>query len=255
MDCSGARATLWPPDRPRLLSGVVEAARLHVKGCAACQEYFSQEPSLLDLYDRARITGAPHEVRSRIVRALADEPLPGLSLTPASGSPPTRRLALGMVLAALTTIAIVAGASRSADAPNVFVEDYLRRAVGEDHIETDDPAEVTLFFQRALGIRVVPISLTGLSILRAELCLLKGQRGAMIVYNERGARVMHYLVPAATTTARAPALSGRRPETAEMPVVTWATPRVEQALVGEVSADRLLEIAVLGGSQPLGSSE
>jgi len=160
-----------------------------------------------------------------------------------------------MVLAALTTIAIVAGASRSADAPNVFVEDYLRRAVGEDHIETDDPAEVTLFFQRALGIRVVPISLTGLSILRAELCLLKGQRGAMIVYNERGARVMHYLVPAATTTARAPALSGRRPETAEMPVVTWATPRVEQALVGEVSADRLLELAVLGGSQPLGSSE
>ena len=251
MDCSGARAALWPPDRPRLLSGVVEAARLHVKECAACREYFSQEPSLLDLYDRARTTGAPDEVRARIVHALADEPLPGFPPLPRAASRrATRRLALGIVVAGLAAVAVVTGPRGSADAPNVFVEDYLRRAVGEDHIETNDPAEVTRFLQRALGIHVVPIRVTGLAILRAELCLLKGQRGAMIVYDEGGARVMHYLVPARTAPVRAPALSDRRRDTSEMPVVTWATPDVEQALVGEVGADRLLEIAVLGGSPP-----
>lgn len=131
----------------------------------------------------------------------------------------------------------------------MFVEDYLRRAVGDDHIETQDPAEVTRFLQRELGVRFEPILLAGLEISRAEICLLKDQRGAMIVYHEQGARVTHYLVPTSDATVRSPAISGNRGARASMPVVTWATPNLEQALVGEVDAHRLLEIAAISSSR------
>jgi len=134
--------------------------------------------------------------------------------------------------------------------PDMFVEDYLRRAVGQDHIETTDPAEVTRFLQRELGLRIEPIRSAGLALQRAEICLLEGRRGAMIVYKQNGTEVAHYLIPREEATAREPALSGRpQIDPGDMPVVTWATPRVEQALVGELDSERLLQMAGRGSSQ------
>jgi hypothetical protein len=140
------------------------------------------------------------------------------------------------------------GASTS-EGGEVFVEDYLRRAVGQDHIVTNDPAEVTRFLERELGLRFAPIQIAGLDLARAEICLLEGRRGAMIVYKKDGAEVAHYLVPREDSPEREPALSTKgRADSGAMPVVTWATPNIEQALVGEVGAEELLRIAWRGAS-------
>ena len=59
MDCTEARAGLWPPEQPRLVGDEVAAARLHVEGCDDCREYFEQDRALLDWYDRVRRHPAP----------------------------------------------------------------------------------------------------------------------------------------------------------------------------------------------------
>ena len=157
-----------------------------------------------------------------------------------------------MVLAALAVgwATRVSTQVANADAGDIFMEDYLRRAVGEEHIVTSDPAEVTRFLTRELGMPVSPLVVAGLEVEKAEICLLEGRRGALIVYRGAGGVISHYLIPREEAEVRPPAPSARLAEALRqggMPaVVLWATPRLEQALVGPVSADRLVEIARVG---------
>lgn len=261
MDCQKARGVLWPPERPRLDGGDVRAARAHVRDCEGCSEYLAQDRALLGIYERAREVRAPRAARERVFDALAGARWGALQPTPAmpvgsgelSFGATIRRMALpATVLVVVVGVAVLQmdAARESARADSeVFVEDYLRRAVGQDHIETTDPEEVTRFLERELGLRFVPIQLAGLDLSRAEICLLEGRRGAMIVYKKDGAEIAHYLVPRDDSPAREPALSTKgRPESGEMPVVTWATPDVEQALVGQLDAEELLRIAWRGRS-------
>lgn len=258
MDCTRARALLWPPERPRLVGGDVGGARTHVQGCEDCVAYFAQDRALLDLYDRARRVSAPMNVRERVFDALAGERLNTRTAEVGSdvsehATIRTRLRRYGAWPAAIATVAITVlsfsdfgtPSISSVEAPDVFVEDYLRRAVGQDHIETNDPAEVTRFLQRELGLRVQPLQFAGLDLERAEICLLEGRRGAMIVYKKDGAVVSHYLVPREDAQERPPALSQSSSGDAalDMPVVTWASARVEQALVGEVDSALLMALA------------
>ena len=67
----------------------------------------------------------------------------------------------------------------------------------------------------------------------------------MIRYKKDGAEVSHYLVPRDDAKPRAPAISQQAhgESSTAMPVVTWSTGRVEQALVGELGPEQLLEMA------------
>ena len=266
MDCTQARALLWPPERPRLAGDDVVGARTHVEGCEHCGEYLAQDRSLLDLYDRARRVSAPVSVRESVFRAIAGQRLgtreaeghgtTSATLTTLRAFP--RRFAAWPATFAVVAVAAVIVAVfvtdfasppvSNVEAPDVFVEDYLRRAVGQDHIETSDPAEVTRFLQRELGLRVQPLRHAGLDLERAEICLLEGRRGAMIVYKKDGAIVSHYLVPREDAQERQPALSESSggDATLDMPVVTWASTRLEQALVGEVDSALLMALAQEG---------
>lgn len=272
MDCSRARAGLWPPERPRLFGDDVAVARRHVNNCPECEAYFAQDRALLDVYDRVRGVSAPLSVRERVFDALARarwdahrhqgpaaSPAPTIPTSPwratvrAAKQGLLRFGALPTAVAAVLALVLIAefrpaGEPAAYDA-DMFVEDYLRRAVGQDHIVTTDPAEVTRFLERELGIRIEPLQGAGLDLQRAEICLLEGRRGAMIVYKKDGAEVAHYLIPRDDAEAREPAVSDQaRFDPSDMPVVTWATPRVEQALVGEIGSDRLLEMADHGSS-------
>jgi len=262
VDCTTARGLVWPPERLRLARGEIVLARSHVRDCEACQEYLAQDRSLLDLYDRARSARAPLEVRERVFDAIAGARWAAQSKRSDKATPlaSTRRSALRRsgawvfgVAAALTVSFLIGGAQgphrADVEGPEIFVEDYLRRAVGQDHIETHDLAEVRRFLERELGLRFDPIHVAGLELARAEICLLEGRRGAMIVYKSGDAEVSHYLVPRADARERPPSLSLRESGPAnDIPVVTWATGSVEQALVGGVSADQLLAIARSGAS-------
>jgi len=274
MDCSKAREGLWPPERPRLVGGDVAIARAHVRDCENCRAYFEQDRALLDLYDRARRTPAPIAARERVFDALSrarwdtrgasggDAGSQAAAYDHGSGEGNARRMsaeaigrtlrrggawptAMVAMLALVTIIEFRPTAQAPSDDPAVFVEDYLRRAVGQDYVETDDPVEVTRFLQRELGLSVEPLQLAGLVVARVEICLLEGRRGAMILYKKDGAEVFHYLVPREDGVPRAPALSDptRGAVAVEMPVVTWSAGRVEQALVGEVGSEQLLRMA------------
>ncbi len=262
MDCATARAGLWPPERPKLVGDEDTEARAHVTDCTECTEFFAQDRALLDMYDRIRGEKAPIEVREKVFDALARSRWQTRGAEPEISSEKASwlaRLAFPLLAAAALAVITVTNLDRSAhveavatpDDPSMFVEDYLRRAVGQDHIETSDPAEVVRFLQRELGLALEPLDVEGLELLRAEICLLEGQRGAMIAYKQNGAAISHYLVPRDGTEPRAPALSDQDggPGDTQLPVVTWSTGRVEQALVGELSSDQLLKLAAYGVSQ------
>ena len=89
------------------------------------------------------------------------------------------------------------------------------------------------------------MEVAGLRLAGAEICLLDGRRGAMISYIENGREISHYVVPKSGVARREPAFSSQMTASGTVgpSVITWATPQVEQALVGEVAPDRLMEIA------------
>lgn len=282
MDCSEARAGLWPPERPKLVGDEVARARAHVAACLECSEYFELDRSLLDLYDRARDVAAPITVRERVFDAIAGARWWGhrgevaeAAASPADATDGNERGAGGSrrhsthlltslreqlvrygawptAVAAVLVVFLIQGRANerraAVERSDVFVEDYLRRAVGEDRIVSNDPGAVTKFLERELGMRVEPLRLAGFDLSRAEICLLEGRRGAMIVYQQDDKEVTHYVVPRDDAVERRPALSTTENRTTgvETPVVTWSTPDVEQALVGEVAAELLLALA--GGS-------
>jgi hypothetical protein len=258
MDCREAREGLWPPERPRLVGGDVAKARLHVASCDDCKEYFQQDRALLDAYDRVRRQPAPRAVRERVFNSLALARWAGLADTEPRALGERGRwtrvggwstaIAAGLALVVLWELPSVP--ATTVDDPAVFVEDYLRRAVGQDHIDSNDPDEVRRFLQRELGMQLQPLQFVGLDVARAEICLLEGRRGAMIVYKKDGAEISHYLIPREGAERRAPAVSEGRADALghDMAVVTWSTRRLEQALVGELTSRELLELARRGSS-------
>ena len=91
-----------------------------------------------------------------------------------------------MVLAAGLGVIALGSLDRSrsktvaaADDPAAFVEDYLRTAVSQEHIETSDPEEIVRFLQREMGVLIRPLDREGLELARAENCLIEGRRGAV----------------------------------------------------------------------------
>ena len=254
MNCTEARYALWPPERPRLAGAAVLEARQHVETCEACQGYFEQDRRLLDVYDRVSRQRAPRRVRERVFDSLARERARTLGVPDTvddGGRSVTRRRWARVAASSIAALFVVALGSVLLERPapreeaGLFVEDYLRRAVGEDRIITSDANEVSRFLIRELGLPITPMEVEGLRLAGAEICLLDGRRGAMISYIEDGREISHYVVPKAGAVRREPAVSSQLTSgnAAGPSVITWATPQVEQALVGEVSSDRLMELA------------
>lgn len=258
MDCQTAREGLWPPERPRLAGEEVVEARRHVAECPECSDYFEQDRALLDLYDRLRRQEAPARLRSRVFDVLARERTVARreaeettdeSPETGGGTPWLRRGILALTAAAVVAAALLLpGESEPVPADrSLYVEDYLRRAVSQDRIESSDPVEVARFLQRELGLGLTPVRLDGAQLTGAEICLLEGRRGAMILYRDGRATLSHYVVPGDEVRARPPTPAtrleaGSRGEVAPA-VVTWANPPLQHALVGPVSTDRLLALA------------
>jgi anti-sigma factor RsiW len=228
-----------------------------VEGCAACSEYFGQDRVLLDAFHQMRDVRAPLETRRHVfdvlVRARRGAEDPRTSSAPRATAGGWRRVRLWPVLTASLVIGTLAWWLGGEPTPlgrepgAVFVEDYLRRAVGQDHITSSDPDEVRRFLARELGMKIGPIRVDGLELQGAEVCLLDGRRGAMILYTRDGTPVAHYLVPREDATPRAPRLSATEDRSpGGLPVVTWSSSSLEQALVGELGTAQLLALARAG---------
>lgn len=271
MDCGSARKRLWPPERPRVCRDEIVEARRHVESCEACADFFAQDRRLLEALERARDVSAPAHVREKVWDVLAAERSSRAGrarLADRSDRPvarPGRRtlvsasVVLALIVAAVpTTFVLMRSDASSAGhrGGRVFLEDYLRRAVGEDYIESSNPREVAHFLTRELGLPLDPLRVDGFEIARAEICLVDGLRGAMVVYRDDSDRTLsHYMVPRPQAGARAPArLTRETPVTssgvASPTVVTWSDGEMEQALVGDVDARALVGFARSGRGRP-----
>jgi len=166
----------------------------------------------------------------------------------------TKRISRHWVLAAAASfVGLLAGGlavslqntPESLDDGGLFAEDYLRRAVAEERIESSDAGEVSRFLTRELGRPIQLLQLAGLRVTSAEICLIEGRRGAMIQYVQDGREISHYLIPRDGTQQRDPEpASAWSSDTSGGPaLITWATPQIEQALLGEVPVDHLMELA------------
>jgi hypothetical protein len=67
----------------------------------------------------------------------------------------------------------------------------------------------------------------------------------MIQYIQNGREISHYLIPQEGTPRRDPEASSTfdRRGNGGPSLITWATPEIEQALVGDVPQARLMELA------------
>ena len=246
MNCSDARQALWPPEQLRLAEAEVLEARRHVQECSACESYFEQDRALLDAYHRASQERAPRALRERVFDSLARERAKGLAVEHPRVLP--RRWALVVaasligLLAGGFAVSVLGGPEAPRDG-GLFAEDYLRRAVAEEKIVSSDVAEITRFLTRELGRPIQPLRVAGLSVTSAEVCLIEGRRGAMIQYVEDGHQISHYLIPKEGTRQRDPEPAPMWGSQGGPSLITWATPEIEQALVGEVSEDHLIALA------------
>lgn len=252
MDCKEARQTVWPPERLQIADDRVAEARAHLEQCTACRDYLEQDGTLLDAYDRFRDERAPRRVRERVFDALARERAGIRDQSGATGRvraiQPSWLIgaAAALILFSVGGTAVTMNGRMAQEADASFVEDYLRRAVGEDNIQTSNPAEVIRFLARELGFEVDLLEMDGLRLAGAEICLVDGYRGAMIRYRAGDSDVSHYMIPKEGTVERSPspkAREGAVDDQRSPSVVTWATPSIEQALVGELSEARLLALA------------
>jgi len=270
--CVEAREALWPPERLRLASSAVLRARVHLKECRDCTEYFSQDAALLVAYDRLRQIRTPRPVRERVFDVLARERtgLPDLSPSPvgSGGSGPSRYWGwwMGAAAAALVVVAVVMGSGgvgglapgSSPETSGAIVEDYLRRAVGADHVETTDPLEIQRFLAREIGVPMAGLKHPDLIPFRAEVCLLEGKRGAMIQYRTGvagvpgGEVISHYVIPLDGATPQGPRIvemaEDGGPDAMGPAVVTWSRTGGQEALIGNVDAGALLALVEGAGS-------
>lgn len=266
MNCREAREVLWPPEEPRMVDERVLEARRHLERCESCRDYLALDRALLQAFRSVPPVHAPAAARERIFDALARaRTAPGDALAARKqrlggrwGSRPTLLLLAAMVVLSFASLtALLTRPSQEMDVRDpgwnsgeggAFVEDFMRRAVQEEHIGTSDPAEAARFLTRELGIPLgLPVTLPGFDLSGVEVCIVEGARGAVVMYKQNDRVLYHYLVPRSRGASQPPALSRTTPP--DWPgepfpsVVIWGSEDIQQALVSDMAPDHLMEIA------------
>lgn len=244
--CEKVREILWPLDSPREWRDGETAARRHLETCEACAEFFRRDAAVGRMLRRAELEeSAPGTLREKVFDALARERTLGSTgrREPSDKSVWFRRRSWFGAAAAIV-VAVFAGLVWStvdrADVTSVYVDDYMSRAVGEDVLETGQPESVSKFFMRELGVKVLPVAAEEARISRAMVCLIKGERAAMVEYEVDGMKVAHYRLPldgprSTPTAVRADSERG-------VQIVRWTDGSFEHALVSELPKDRLTRL-------------
>lgn len=262
-DCSETRRTLWPADIMRVSDAEVEAALGHAEGCVNCRRFLERDRRVARLIRESvpRVC-ASRELRERLYTALARERSGVLSRV---GWRWSRALGVAVVVVAGAAAGTAAHwlLERPSDpATSTFAEDYLRRVVEQDVLESSDPQQIAGFFTRELGVSMPPPEVPGYQLQRATICLMNGLRGAVVEYGADGKRFSYYIIPHRTETfasSRAedsrlvdrrvswPAVVGRE---RGLDVATWWDGEHQHAVVGDLPEGELEHIVLLLRTTP-----
>lgn len=250
--CDEARELLWPMDRPREYVDGEGEARRHLERCPGCQAFFRRDAAITRALQRSGIqVSAPQDLRERVFDALARER--ALRPPPRATSSAPAWLSGWLPMGAAATVALLIGIGLSgtrADggstggdgAEEAYVQDFLSRAVEADVVEFPEPEAVTAFFMRELGVLVEPIALEAGRMSRAMICLIQGERAAMVEYELGERTIAHYLLPTHHWEA-AGAPDVRSASEAGVQVVSWSDERFDHALVSDLSEEDLTALA------------
>lgn len=250
-DCDEVQELLWPMDRPREYVEGEEKARSHLEACPACQAFFRRDAEITEALRRQGLQAhAPKDLRERVFDALARERAlrPGPRTRRSTPVWLSRLLPVGAAAALGLALGIGTMGTRGDEAPTrigaadgAYVQDFLSRAVEVDVVEFPEPEAVTAFFMRELGVRVEPVAFEAGRMSRVMICLIEGERAAMVEYEMGSRTVAHYLLPVGAEVAnRSDVRSGSE---AGVQVVSWSDDRFEHALVSDLPADDLTELA------------
>ncbi len=248
LSCDAARETLWPLDQPRPYSERDEGARIHLGHCPECREFFARDAALARAIARHGAGGrAPDGLRRRIEEAIERETRPEATSTSGratrlSASIRREGLAIAAVLVALLAATALLRSGSGDGIGEASAQDFLSRAVQDHAIHAPDPATVSRYFLREMGIGVRPVMLEEGRLTRAMVCLLEKRRAAMVEYAIGEHIVAHYRVPNEQGKPTGALALGSRSERG-VNIVTWRDATFEHALVSKLSADELRALA------------
>lgn len=254
--CDEVRERLWPMDRPRQTVEREAEAREHLDRCPDCQAFFRTDAAVSEAIRRQAVAvRAPSDLRERVFHALASERAlrgPGYrGGKTASRHWATRFLPLGAAAALALGLGIGVLGQRGGTPDTAYVQDFLGRAAEEVVLEFPDAGSVTAFFASEMGIRVQPIALRDGRLNRAMVCVIDGERAAMVEYEIAGRTVAHYLTPiAAPEDIALEDADGRdtgpfdveAASDAGIQVVSWSDGRFEHAVVSSLPETDLRDL-------------
>lgn len=255
LSCEEARRILWPLDRPREFVGGEEDARAHLGECESCRAFFDADSELTAVLGRyGGGAKAPKALRERILVAIGSEERRSTrepsTRAGASGNGQTRqseshgRGAVGLIAATVLLVSLPVAfliARNAEPAEDLFVQDYLRRAVEENVLESPDAAAVSRFFMNELGVAVTPTHMEDARMTRAMVCLLRSQRAAMVEYRLGEHTVAHYMLP---RDERSVGLTVLLTESQRgVQVAAWSDAEFEHALVSDLPESELAQLA------------
>lgn len=244
-DCGRARRILWPDAGPRPLTSDVEAAQAHVAECGACRAFIGEMRDFAAQVQRhvPRPT-APAAVRERLFTTIAR----ARAMLPAPA--PRRPNLLRGTIAGLAVGALIGGGwalGRRASGP---IEEPSLVAVARDHVRglqhdaiaNGDAAAVTSWLDERVPFAVRVPDFPGAVLEGARLCLVQGQRGAVVRFRLDGRPVSYYVMPARGPARRDEAAFEEEVE-AGYTVVAWRHGGLRHALVGDLPRHRLAALA------------
>lgn len=256
MDREKAIEILWPLDQPREHTPEVEAALRLLEEDEAVRAFFQRDAALAERLARTDLSEeAPAALMERIQAAMTESAQPVEVLVDERfaedstfGRPGWRHAfaaAAAIVLLALGTfLSTVVNGTFSLD-DDLFVDDFIRTASAQpiipDEGSLSDPVVVG-FYERELGMPIHPVQLDDGVMTRAIVCVIEGERGAMVEYDIDGTRLAHYQIPA--SEGRVDPVDLKVTAEGGYKVARWRDGDFTHALVADMSGTEIRDLAV-----------
>jgi len=249
--CEQALETLWPPtESGRFESPELTAAREHVEQCTACQAFLCRDDNLgkrlreLDTVGSASLSEA---CRAKLQQLLKSDSVDSEAYSEVTFIQLRRRIrwpAWTEGIAAAAAIVLIAGGlaiSRSIGAPltdGAFTTDFIRTELPGLESGGVTPTQVAAFYAKQFGERMDPARLLDAHVTRVTVCVVQGNRGAMVEYELGGERLVYYQLPLDGRRAPSHLHSG---QVGELNVARWGDDRSEHVLVSSLPVENLEE--------------